>query len=355
MKKWIIFIIFLFIFSGCSTKTINIPVTLKPNIVQNSSIRKIKVDKIQNDNIGLRENIIYYLQKTNNIIPNYFEINTPNYQSILTGKLVIQYNQKLYTKIVPNSWNQKNNKPKCEYKLYPCKSINGVMFCKKTVSKILTQNNYSKLEKKFYSNGNYISYNNSIYKVNKKCKSTTTKLYCQKNSLNIQAFINIKSKNNEKILEKIYYTYKSQDPCHNIYVYEGKTDYNVIPFSITQKENMIANIAQKIVNDIAPHTSYFISNLYTKSDVDLDDKDKKTFDEIMDNEQNIAININNLKLLHKKYPKSCVISYDLSIYEIFQKHYNKAINLLKKVSSNPKCDEEKDDSYKLLNELNYIY
>jgi len=79
MKKYFLFLIpiFTIFFYGCSNETVTVPMVVKPNYIsinKSKQIRKIKISKFKNDNIGLTNKVIREMKYINTIIPDYFYI-----------------------------------------------------------------------------------------------------------------------------------------------------------------------------------------------------------------------------------------------------------------------------------------
>jgi len=331
MKKSILFITAALFFAGCSTKEVPINITQKPNAVTSKAIRNIRVDYLVNDTINLRENIIRKMYDVNAIIPGYFQINTPNYESILNGYVKKTSKEITYTKTVPI----KNTKSPCVYMLYSCKAVSGAVFCKDKPSTILTPGAYDKIKKSSYKNSNYILYKNSIYKVTYKCKPTRKKIKCQKKSLNIQAHLTITDKKNNTLLDKTYYADFNDDSCKNVKYYENKNVYS-LNYSIKEKiPELSYKLASEIIDDIAPHQITIYTTLFEKPDIDMNSKDE---DILQNTIKNFSPPANEAKIsiltnLLSKYPQSAVIKYDLAVFLTSAGRYQEAKSLLESLKT----------------------
>jgi len=84
-------------------------------------------------------------------------------------------------------------------------------------------------------------------------------------------------------------------------------------------------------------------------------KDKQYFSKAVSDDSLPFEKLSIFNNLHQEYPKSCVISYDLAVYLIFNKEYSKAYNILNDIL-NSKCNSDiKDSSLYILNKLNNLY
>jgi len=346
MKKLLLLLTLLF-FIGCSNK-INVPIIQQPYEIKNNDIRYLKIN-IQNDSINLTNNIINELNNVNSLVPNYFIFN--EHKTTLNAKVYKQILKTTYKKNV--KLHIKGSI--CKYDFYLCKSINGTIFCntnKKSMS--LTPKEYNKIKDKLFKNKNYVLYNNKIYTINKKCKPTHKKIKCEKASLEINVDVTITDLNNTPIFSKNYTAYDIKDPCKNITYYQNQNEYKV---TIDNNEiyKFSTKIAKEIVSDIAPHKITIYVELYDSIDIDMDDKDKKLFDTALSDKTQISKKIQILSKLNKKYPNSCIIPYDLSLYLTYEKKYNLAKNLLAKVINN-NCDNDiKTSASKVLFNLQNSY
>jgi predicted Zn-dependent protease len=91
-------------------------------------------------------------------------------------------------------------------------------------------------------------------------------------------------------------------------------------------------------------------------DIKINSKDKKRFENIIDKLTKNQITkdlINEMQQLANKYPKSCVIKYDLAVMYMRIKNYQKAKNLLFNLKNcNSDVLKEKE---RLINILERIY
>ena len=99
MRAVLIFIAVLFL--GCSSKTVEVEILQKPKILT-KEVRKIKIDNLKNDKIGLKEAIVEKMIEKNQEIP-YFVINPKDWESKLTGSVKHSLSEKTYFKRV-RSW-----------------------------------------------------------------------------------------------------------------------------------------------------------------------------------------------------------------------------------------------------------
>jgi len=348
MKKIFLFFIFIF-FIGCSNK-ITIPIIKAPNEINNPKIRELKI-VTKNDNINLKENLINQIYKINQIVPNYFLLNNFEYKSILEADVNTQIQKTIYSKIVKIHQKQ----PLCIYNFYPCKNIEGTIFCNKnTISMKLNPSQYDKIQKSFFKNGKYTLYNKNLYIIEQQCKPTKTTIKCQKDYIQIDVKVNIKDTNNKTIYTKTYSAINIDDPCQYIDVYNGKKIYTTQPLN-EQLYILTNKLAKNIINDIAPHKEYIYTNFYDKSDVELSKKDNQLFKISISDKTNLNKKITILSSLQTKYPKSCVIPYDFAVYLVMNKNYEKAYNILNNII-NSKCDDDiKNSSFIILNGLTNLY
>lgn len=273
--KNLLFLLSIIFFTGCSQKEINIYAVEKPKALQNTKIRFIKIDSIQNDKANLKEKIIQKIKVVNNIIPNYFHINPKNYQSVLNGTEKINKNDTFYYKKVKIIY----KKPRCIVTLYPCKEIGDKFFCKYSSPIHYSLKNFNNIQKNSYQNGDYVLINNQIYKKNIFCKPEFATLKCEKKEISLKAKLNIKDKNNNLLFSKIYKKLSIDDSCTNIkeiYPNDPKEYKSYLDFN--QKADELANlIASDFIEDIAPHNITFSAKLFDDLDVKIDSEDKKIF------------------------------------------------------------------------------
>jgi hypothetical protein len=352
-KQFISFILAAF-FIGCSQKEINISAIEKPKEIQNQKIRFIKIGNIRNDKANLKEKIIQKMQQTNKLIPDYFHINPKNYKSVLRGGEELKKLDKFYIKKVKIIY--KN--PRCIVTLYPCKKVGDKFFCKYSSPIHYSLKDFNNIQNNSYQNGNYILINNQIYKQNISCKPEFATLKCEKKEISIKAKLNIKDKNNNLLFSKTYKKLSIDDPCANIkeiYPNDSKEYKSYLNFN--QKADELANfIASDFIEDIAPHNIAFSVKLFDDLDVKTDFKDKKIFENIIDELTKNQITKNLIKEMQQladKYPKSCVIKYDLAVMYMRIKNYQKAKNLLFNIKNcNSDIQKEKE---RLINILKRIY
>jgi hypothetical protein len=352
--KILLFLLSIIFFTGCSQKEINIYAVEKPKALQNKKIRFIQIDKIQNDKANLKEKIIQKMKEVNNIVPNFFHINPKNYQSILSGIEEINKNDTFYYKKAKIIY----QKPRCIVTLYPCKEIGGMFFCNFSNSIHYSLKDFNNIQKNSYQNGDYVLINNQIYKKNISCKPEFATLKCEKKEISLKTTLDIKDKNNNLLFSKTYKKLSIDDPCADIkeiYPNDPKEYKSFIDFN--QKANELAYlIASEFIEDIAPHTVTFSAKLFDDLDVKIDSEDKKIFENIIDEitKNQITKNlINEMQQLADKYPKSCVIKYDLAVMYMRIKNYQKAKNLLFNIKNcNSDIQKEKE---RLINILERIY
>ena len=344
MKKIFLFLIILL--AGCGEKVV-IPVIKTPNEINNPKIRNIKIIT-KNDNINLKQNIMQQIYNVNQIVPNYFQFN--EYKSILSADINSSIKDKKYLKTVKIY----QKEPICIYNFYQCKSVNGAIFCNDTIKMKLNQKQYNSIKKEIFTKDNYLLYKNDIYKIEKKCKPTQTTIKCEKQNIKIDVKVKIKDIDNKLIFTKDYIAKNIEDSCNGIEYYEGKKIYLTSPLNeIVSKLSRL--LAKNIINDIAPHKEYIDADFYDESDVKLSKKDKQYFSKAVSDDSLPFEKLSIFNNLHQKYPKSCVISYDLAVYLIFNKEYSKAYNILNDIL-NSKCNSDiKDSSLHILNKLNNLY
>ena len=337
--KNILLILSIIFFIGCSDN-VSIPVIKNPNSIQNQNIRALKID-IKNDSINLKQNILNQMYYINNEIPNYFKFN--EYTHILNGDVIVNIDKSTYTKNV--SLNPKP--PICVYKFYKCKSINSEVFCNMHKPALkLTIKQYNNIKKNIFTNDKYILYNKKIYKLKKSCKPTHTKIKCEKQSIEVSAIIDITNSQNKTIFSRDYVLQKIDDPCKNIKYYENKKIYTT-PNPQKEINDLSLQLAKNIIADIAPHTEYIQAKVYDSLDIELNDKDEDLFKQTQTNDIPYTQKINILKKLNTKYPKSCVIKYNLAINLIYKKQYNTAKQYLNDII-NSKCDKDIKRSSQIL-------
>jgi hypothetical protein len=318
--KWLIFLVFFIL--GCSNKEISVEIPQKPKVISNE-IRKIKINKFKNDTIELRKAVINEMENINRFF-HYFEINPKNPTSFLNADVNFKHYEKNYIKKLKIFY---KTSP-CKFYLYSCKSINGVFFCKDIPSTILSLGEFEKIKKQAYKNSNYILYKNTIYKVVKKCKPLYKNVLCQKRFLALKTDVDIKNKSNISIFQNSYNFEKNEDSCKNLENYEGIKIYK-LPSLKLSIEQLKQKTAKAIVYDIAPH--YVIKTLEILEDLDikLNYKDEEEFKKaisLIDNKPYIALQI--LSKLHKKYPNSEVITYNLAVVLIKNGYYKNAFDLV---------------------------
>jgi hypothetical protein len=323
-----------------------------PKQVENPDLRDLKID-IKNDNINLRRNIITAMININQITPNYFRFNEP--KAILNGNVKLNIKKTTYTKKV-KIYNVKP--PFCTYNFYGCKLVGSQIFCN-TAKPVLkfTLKQYNNIQKELYKNKNYTLYHNNIYKIKKVCKQTIKTIKCEKETIKIDIPINIKNSQNQTIFRNNYIQYHIDDPCKDISYYANKKVYTIT----SDKKNIINNLSQRlaieIINDIAPHIEYINADIYDELDIDASNKDEKLFEQTLPDNYNLSnlAKINILNNLSLKYPKSCVIPYNLAINLLYIKQYNQAKQYLKHII-NSKCDNDiKDSANNLLSNLHNLY
>jgi len=329
--KKIIFFLSLIFFIGCSNRVI-LPITTNPNNIKNDKLRYLKLN-IKNDSISLKQNLLNQMYEINNIVPNYFIFN--EYKSILNANVIVKNNQKTYNKIVKLYVKP----PICKYNFYLCKSINGTIFCNTNkIAMKLDTKQYNKIKKNIFKNKQYILYNKKIYKLIKKCKPTHTTIKCEKQSIQINVDLNITDLNNKTLYSNNYTAYNIDDPCKNINYYENRKTYKTR--TLNENINSLSiKLAQNIINDIAPHREYINVEMYDSPTIKMENKDKKILKDIISKKDIDRKNIDILENLYQKYPKSCIIPYDLSVYLIYNNKYNEAKYLLNNVLHS-KCDKE---------------
>jgi hypothetical protein len=348
MKKWFLVLLAVF-FTGCSTKTVYLPLIEKPDAVRNTDIRHLKVENIKNDSINLKENIIKQMQNVNKIVPGYFS-SEGAYKTFLAGRLQKHTAVSLYFKKVPVPVKG----PACTYFLYQCENIGTRMFCKNSPDLKLSPSQYSKIKKNAYSNSNYILCNKKIYMVQKTCRPTSAVLECEKRTLKITADIIIKNRQNKKVFEKKYIYSKTKDPCSDIDMFQGEHFYKAD--SAFDMKKASSYLAQKIIDDLAPHKTYIRTELYEKPDTDMNGKDENKFQDAADGSLPLNEKISIMSRLHKKYPSSCVIAYDLALFTVQTGNYKKAEKLLNKIYFGMKCNNDiKNSVYVMLLNLGKTY
>jgi len=352
MRNIILFLLLIFLV-GCSEKSVNIYAVVKPNDLNKVQIRDIKIDKIQNDKVNLKERIIQKMEEINGIVSNYFNIDQ-NSNTILNGEERFIINDNFYSKKVKIYY----DKPRCKVFLYPCKNINNMLFCKRT-PKIYGIKDFNNLEKQSYQNKNYILLKNEIYKKNVKCKPEFETIKCEKKEILLNATLNI-IKNKISIFSKTYTKSLIDDPCKDIdeiypnseKIYKSDIDFRV---ETDRLANLIAN---EFVADIAPHYSMFNIEIIDDLDVKLSNKDKKEFENIIskidNNKNDIFSLISKMEKLSNKYPKSCIIKYDLAVMYMKIKEFKKAKNLIYSFNCNKDIEDKKNNLLKILNRI-YSY
>ena len=348
-----LFIIALF-FIGCSQKSVNIYAVVKPNQVTSDDIRNIKIEDIKNDKVNLKEKIIQKMQAVNKIIPGYFSINNKNFKSVLKGKEDLVINDEFYTKKVKINYQH----DRCKVALYSCKNVNNMFFCKKT-PKIYSLKDFDNIQKESYENRNYILIDNNLYKKEINCKPEFANIKCERKTILLDVKIDILNRDNMFIFSNNYQKSLIDDSCEDIdeidefdtRVYKSNLDLN-------SEKNHLANlIANEFIKDIAPHYATFSASLFDDVDVDMNSKDedkfKKIIDSISDNVTTTFKFIPNMQNLLNKYPKSCVIRYDLAVMYMQVQEFNKAKKLLATLF----CKDKNimDEKAILLNYLNELY
>jgi len=351
MKKYLFLIFTALIFLGCSQKEVVVPIVEKPNYSQNDSIRKIKISYIKNDTINLKQNLIKQMYDVNNVVPSYFNVNAQHPTAFMKGTVTKNIKTSVYKKTVP----VQHRKPACIYKFYPCKSVNNKMFCKKTPAFTMPKHKFDKIKKKLYSNKHYIIYKKNIYRIVKDCVPTKAVIICEKREINISADIKITDRKDNILFQNEYYAKKTDDPCSRVNMYQNQKKYSVNTTINDETERISWKISKQIVNDIAPHISYFRAVLYSDPDVELNSQDESMFcltnEDISDSDK-----LKIYQTLYKKYPQSCVITYNYSIYLVKFQKYQKAKKLLTKITNSQKCNEDlKHYSYRILSILETIY
>ncbi|NPA87289.1 MAG: hypothetical protein GXO01_01155 [Epsilonproteobacteria bacterium] len=317
-----VLIVIAVLFLGCSSKTVEVEILQKPKILT-KEVRKIKIDNLKNDKIGLKEAIVEKMIEKNQEIP-YFVINPKDWESKLTGSVKHSLSEKTYFKRVKIRY----EKPRCLYKLYPCKVINGAYFCKNTPATSLTQSAYDKIKKQAYKNSNYILYKNSVFKVVKNCKPLYKTVKCKKQHISINADIKVLNRNSKTIFQNIYSQNLNEDSCKNVKYYEGIKEYT-LPSLKTQLEIQKNVLAEKIVNDLAPHYVKAEFELKDEPDVKLSSEDKELFEKAIDEDTPTYESVAILSRLFNKYPNSCTIRYDLALFLTKQKKYQEALNIIR--------------------------
>ncbi|WP_024787061.1 MULTISPECIES: hypothetical protein [unclassified Lebetimonas] len=358
--KWImkngklIFLLFLIFFTACSEKQINIYAVAKPNEIQNEKIRFIKIDKIQNDKTDLKDKIIQKIKVVNNIKPDYFHINPTNYKSVLSGTEKINKNDIFYYKKVKIIY--KNNR--CKVTLYPCREIGGRFFCNYSNPIHYSLKNFKNIRKNSYQNGNYILINNFIYKERIYCKSEFTTIKCEKKEITLKTKLNIKDKNSNLLFSKTYKKLSIDDACQNIKeIYPNETKEYKAYLDFNQKAITLAyDTASNFIEDIAPHYITFSAKLFDNADISMKHFDKKTFENIIDtinkNPSETKNLLNKMQKLSIKYPKSCVIKYDLAVMYLKIKNFKKAKNLLINLNNcNEDIQKERDRLFNILQKV----
>ena len=350
MRVILLFIVIFFV--GCTQKNVNIYAVVKPNSITSNKIKNIKIDKIKNDKTNLKAQITTKLLEVNSLIPNYFHINDENYTSILKGKETLKISDKFYTKKVLIDY----EKPRCKVFLYPCKNIDNMTFCK-TTPIIYSTKYFDKIKKKSYQNNQYILINNQIYKKTTKCKPKFANIKCEKKEINLYVTLNITNKNNSPIFSKTYHHLTIDDPCEDIdEIYPDSDRIYKSDLNLENEKYRLSNlIASEFIQDIAPHYTIFNAPIFEDLDIKISYKDKKEFKNIIDklSNNNSYLFISQMKSLLQKYPKSCVIKYDLAVMYMQIKNFSKAKNLL--LNLNCKNDEINENRNILLYNLNKIY
>jgi len=340
MKKYLLFLLFFFI--GCSVKTTNVEVAQKPNFPIDA--KKFKIGEIKNDDIHLAQNIKNYLLEINNLYPEYLQIDYINPDAVITGEVNSTIVKSTYTKTVPIHLNS----PACVYYFYPCKVVNSLPLCKQEPALRMDVSKYNKISKKLYKNSNLVIYNNSVYKIKKHCKPTKAKIECDKAVITIDANLGI-IYDSQKYTTN-YYKKAVIDACKDIHSYENKKRYTISNDEIYDKvQEMSADIAKEFISDYITHPVNIEVKLFDDTDVDMTSKDEKLLKEALENEDlSLREKLNYLLTLYQKYPQSCVIKYDLAVYEIKNGYYSQAYRLLNSID---RCDEEILDQRDRLIEL----
>jgi len=87
----------------------------------------------------------------------------------------------------------------------------------------------------------------------------------------------------------------------------------------------------------------------------LSNKDKKEFENIVskidDNKNDIFVLISKMQLLANKYPKSCIIKYDLAVMYMKIKEFKKAKNLIYNFNCNKDIEDKKNNLLKILSRI----
>ena len=327
MKKAFLFIAPILLFWGCASKDVTIEMLQKPNSIDKdkiSKIKNIKIDYLNNDYVGLTDEIVNQMQEVNKIIPNYFLIDSPNAKSYLSGYVKTIKKDITYKKSLPLDVDGEV----CMYKLYPCAEKGGSTFCKEKPSTILSPASFSKIKKTSYKSKNYILYKGSIYKVSYYCKPTHKEIECEKKSLTLFANLAIKSKKKTLFIKNYHSTY-SVDACENVKNYQNKDTYKAFINQDEVMPKLKKEIAKEFVYDLAPHKVKVKAKIFTKPDVDMTSKDEKLFKNIISKFPNNSYEeIQQLKTLLSTYPDSCVIKYDLALMLITKNSYLLATELL---------------------------
>ena len=354
MKKSILFTLPLLLFWGCSSKEVTIDMLQKPNSIDKekiSQIKSIKIDYLNNDYVGLTDEIIAQMQEVNKIIPNYFLIDQPNAKSYLSGYVKTIKKDIVYKKSVPI----KHKGPVCVYKLYSCQAQGGQIFCKDTPSTVLSPAQYSKIQKTAYKNKNYILYKKSLYKVTYSCKPTHKEIECEKKSLTLFADLSIKSKR-KTLFHKPYSSTYTNDACEGVEVYSDNDRYVTTIDDQEVLDSLKKKIAKEFVFDLAPHKVKIKAKLFTKPDVDMTSEDEKKFKEIISRFPNNDFkDIETMKYLLSQYPNSCTVKYDLALMLITKNAYIPAAELLNSAYYGACEDEIKKEILKISKYLKNSY
>jgi len=344
-------------FIGCSNKSVSIPVVVKPNYIsieKTKKIRKIKISDFKNDRIGLKNKVVEEMNYINTIVPDYFIINPINYKSVIIGNVKINVENNFYRK----SLKIEQKGPICQVALYKCTSFTGNIMCQSNPEKLISLKSFKSILKNAYIKRNYIYYNKRLYKIIKKCKPTSVSVKCNVKDFYVRANIAILDRNNNILFNKSYIETERKDPCKNIDYYEGTKEY------IVNNDNYILSkisnrIAKNIVYDIAPHINYINMELIDDIDIsDISSKDKKIFESALDKDNKVDLyeKLRILKTLRRKYPNSCVIEYDLGVFEMLNKNYNKAKMIFNDLlSKNCKNKTILSESNKALTYLKKLY
>jgi len=311
MKKFTYFVLlslFCVVFTACSQKTTI--KALKPSLVEDSAIKKISIEKIENDDISLSLNI-------------QSKMNT------------LQFNNKKYFTIINR--NQSSNILK-EQKLQDSGLVNlsknkrfGLGEVESILSGSINSKEYDKNE--FYEKRT--NYNKCIrYEKNKdntkRCtKYQTYNAICSNNIYTIRAFLSInKVENGSLIYSNNFEKQKVIKDCndYNIELPTSSSIYNVLSHEITND----------FLKEVSPSHHYFTVVLLEDEDIEYTDLEEK----LLENSLKL-ISLNYLKkaeVLLKKLvlstkSKSATALYNLAVVNEGLGKLNEAHSLYKKAEN----------------------